>query len=77
LEFPEVVAEACKQLSPAAVCKYAYDLSDLANKYYESTPILSDKDKARRDARLVLVASVAETLKSGLHLLGITAPEKI
>lgn len=76
-EFPEAVRRSGETLMANALAKYLYELANAANKFYESTPILIDKDAARRNARLVLIDSAASVMKSGLGLLGIKAPEKI
>ncbi|MBI4085811.1 MAG: arginine--tRNA ligase [Candidatus Liptonbacteria bacterium] len=77
VEFPETVRKAAEDYAPNHLATYLYEFGALANRYYESTPILKDKDKARRNARLVLVSTASAVLKSGLGLLGIKAPEKI
>jgi arginyl-tRNA synthetase len=76
-EFPSVVAHARERYAPSGLVVYVYKLAALANKFYETTPILKDDNASRRAARLVLIAKVAEILKSGLELLGIVALEKI
>ncbi len=77
VEFPEVVRRSAEILFTNGIAKYLYELANLANKYYESTSILMDKNINRRNARLVLIESVASVMKTGLGLLGIKAPEKI
>ncbi len=76
-EFPEAVKSAAAACAPNAVAVYLYELANAINSYYESTPILKDEDKERREARLALVAVAAGVMKTGLGLLGISAPEKI
>ncbi len=76
-EFPDVVAHARERYAPSAVVAYVYKLASHANKFYETTPILKDENASRKQARLALVAVAARTIKSGLELLGIQAPEKI
>ncbi len=76
-EFPEAVRRSGETLMANTLAKYLYELANAANKFYESTPILIDKDAARRNARLVLVDSASAIMKTGLGLLGIKAPEKI
>ncbi len=76
-EFPEVVEKAAGLYATSTLATYLYKLAVAANKFYETTPILKDEDVKRRDARLMLVAVAARTLRSGLGLLGIEAPEKI
>ncbi len=77
IEFSDVVEESARMLLTNNLAKYLYELSNAANRYYESTPILNDNDKMRRNARLALVSAASAVLKSGLGLLGIKAPEKI
>jgi arginyl-tRNA synthetase len=76
-EFPSVVAHARERYAPSGLVVYVYKLASLANKFYETTPILKDENAPRQAARLMLVTKVAEVLKSGLDLLGIGALEKI
>jgi arginyl-tRNA synthetase len=86
-EFPDVVARAGTSLSASGLAAYVHKLAVAANKFYETTPILSakggsasggkDENAVRRDARLALVGVAARTLKAGLELLGIRTLEKI
>jgi len=76
-EFPETVRRSAENLTTNNIAKYLYELANLANKFYESTPIIIDKNIACRNARLVLIGSVTSVMKNGLGLLGIKAPEKI
>lgn len=82
-EFRDVVEKAGEAYSTSTLASYLYKLACLANKFYETTPILSsatdgkDEDGLHRTARLVLVETTARVLKTGLGLLGIQAPEKI
>jgi arginyl-tRNA synthetase len=76
-EFPDVVSRARELYAPSGLVVYVYKLASLANKFYEITPILKDENAERLRARLILVETAAQILKSGLELLGIAAPEKI
>jgi arginyl-tRNA synthetase len=75
-EFPEVVAEAARELSPHSVTFYLRSLAAEFHSYYNAERILVD-DEALRAARLALCAAVRQTLASGLSLLGVSAPEKM
>ncbi len=76
-EFPNVVAHARETFAPSALVTYLYKLAAAANRFYEATPIIKDEDPARRAARLMLVQVTANTIRSGLELLGIRTLEKI
>jgi len=75
-EFPEVVAEAARELSPHSVTFYLRSLAAEFHSYYNAERILVD-DEAPRTARLALCAAIRQTLASGLSLLGVSAPEKM
>ena len=77
LEFPEIVLRAGELYSTSTLATYLYKLAVAANKFYETTPILKDENVERRKARLALADMAANTLRVGLFLLGIEAPEKI
>jgi arginyl-tRNA synthetase len=75
-EFPEVVAEAARELSPHSVTFYLRSLAAEFHSYYNAERILVE-DEALRAARLALCAAVRQTLASGLSLIGVSAPEKM
>lgn len=73
-EFNEAVERATAELLPSYICTYLYELSQDFNRFYEHNRVLGDE---RETVRLGLVEGYAETLKSGLSLLGIPAPERM
>lgn len=73
-EYPEAVEKATKELMPHQVATYLYELSQVFNRFYEKSRVIDDP---REDLRLQLVNKYAEVLKSGLSLLGISAPDKM
>lgn len=87
LEFPDAVARCAEQNALNCVALYLYELSNDANRFYESVRVLDgeniersadDKSLAdKRNARLVLVETVVGVLKRGLGLLGIEVLERI
>jgi len=77
LEFPDIIQRAAENYAPSGLANYLRKLATIANKFYETTPILKDDDENRKAARLTLVETTARVLKEGLHLLGIKTLEKI
>ncbi len=77
MEFPDAIREATQRIAPNVVALYAYELANKANRFYEEVRILVDENEDRKQARLVLVDTVARILRQSLELLGITAPEKV
>ena len=75
-EFPDLVAEAARELSPHSITFYLRSLAAEFHSYYNAERILVD-DEALRMARLALCAAVRQTLASGLSLIGVSAPEKM
>lgn len=73
-EYTEVVDRAVQELMPHHICTYLYELAQVFNRFYEHNRVLEDP---RQDVRLKLVQSYADTLKNGLQLLNIPAPDRM
>ena len=72
VEYPEVIDKATAELMPHYICTYLYELAQVFNRFYEHNRVVGDPHEA---VRLRLVQEYAETLKKGLQLLGIHAPD--
>jgi arginyl-tRNA synthetase len=73
-ENTEVVDRSVAELMPHHICTYLYELAQTFNRFYEHNFVVGDP---RQAVRLQLVARYADTLKAGLTLLGITAPDRL
>lgn len=73
-EYTEAVDRAVADLMPHHICTYLYELAQEFNRFYESSRIIDDQREA---FRLTLVGAYAATLRRGLTLLNIPAPEKM
>ncbi len=73
-EFTEVVEESIEGLMPHHIATYLYGLAQVFNNFYEHNRVLDDP---RQDVRLKLVSAYADTLKRGLELLNIPAPDRM
>lgn len=73
-EYPEVVDRAVSELMPHHICNYLYELAQKFNSFYEHNRVLGDD---RERLRIHLVGAYADTLKNGLALLGINAPDRM
>jgi len=71
LQFPQAVTLADSQNNPAVVAGYIYNLCQQFNCLYNLHPILNSPN------RLTLTQKTSTTIKLGLSLLGIAAPEKM
>lgn len=73
-EYAEVVDKAVEELMPHHVTGYLYELAQNFNRFYEKNRVIGDP---REVIRLQLVQAYADTLKNGLGLLNIPAPNKM
>ncbi len=73
-DFPSLVAGAAAALEPHRVTGYLEGLARLAHAWYHKYRVLGEPQEA---ARLVLAAAVRQVLANGLHLLGISAPDRM
>ncbi len=75
--YPAKVAEAGAAYSPAVIANYAYDLAKEFNQYYHDVSILREENAELRDARLVLIDTIAGVLVRAMDILGIRLPERM
>ncbi|NML64688.1 arginine--tRNA ligase [Hymenobacter sp. RP-2-7] len=75
--YASVVADAARNYSPAVVAQYAYDVAKAYNRFYTEVSIFNEPDALRKAFRVALSARTADTLKTGLGLLGIEVPERM
>jgi len=76
-QYPEVLAEAAENFSPAVIANYVYDLAKEYNQFYHDHPILSEEKTNVSQFRLLLSKQVGEIINSGMKLLGINVPERM
>ncbi|MFE2943714.1 arginine--tRNA ligase [Streptomyces sp. NPDC059255] len=77
-QFGEVLAEVASSYEPHKLAAYLYQLSSLFTTFYDQCHVLSDENPAELvENRLFLCDITARTLKQGLSLLGIQAPERL
>lgn len=76
LRFPEAVEGAAKNYEPNRISDYLLKLSEKANLFYETTPVLKSENDLQK-ARLALIEATTLIIKNGLKLLGIDVLEKM
>lgn len=72
--FPSVIKDAAEKYEPSVVARFAVDVAQAFNKFYNSTRINVD-DKELKNARVMLTYLTKNTISESLNLLGIEAPE--
>ncbi len=75
-EFQEIVENAALELAPHMIANYLKELASDLHSYYNAEQFLV-ADEALKLARLALIGATQQVLKNGLHLLGVSAPEKM
>ena len=76
LAYPTAIDNTLDTYSPHKLCTYVYDLATDFTAFYEHCPVLK-ADEPVRSSRLALADLAARTLRHGLDLLGIDAPEQM
>lgn len=71
LYFPDIVADAAKNLAPSTLCSYLFQLAAAFNLFYQKHQIIGEPH------RLAITAATAQVLKNGLTLLGIPVVERM
>jgi arginyl-tRNA synthetase len=82
LRFPEVLQDAARNKAPHILAQYLLELAAAWSSFYNAktpdgrpaTPVLTAPE-GLRGVRLELVKALRQTLKQGLELLGLQAPE--
>jgi arginyl-tRNA synthetase len=82
LDFPDVVIRSADNAEPHQICHYLLELAAEFSRWYtlgngDASLRVLVEDGAIRRARLALVAAIQATLREGLSLLGIAAPDQM
>ncbi len=77
-EFPEVAEAAAREREPHRVTAYLHELATAVHGWYHHTrAVRAPEGEATEHARLLLARSARVVLANGLHLLGISAPDRM
>ncbi len=76
LAFGRALSEVEATLEPHKLCGYLYGLATSFSSFFEACPVLKAASEERA-SRLLLCELTARTLRTGLNLLGIEAPERM
>lgn len=76
-QYPQVIAEAGKEMSPGVLCNYVYELAKTYSAFYHDHPLLKETQIHQRSMRLMICEHTAQIIRSSFALLGIQVPEKM
>ncbi|VFP83071.1 arginine--tRNA ligase [Candidatus Erwinia haradaeae] len=77
LRFEETINKVADDGLPHIMCAYLYNLASVFSQFYETCPILEEKNQNKKTTYLKLVLLTAKTLKYGLDTLGIKTVERM
>ena len=76
-QFPAVIIQAAKELSPSVVANYTYSLAKTFNSFYAELSVTRAESEEKKNLRLHLAVMAANVIKSGMQLMGINVPERM
>jgi len=74
--YPETLESAAANLEPHRITSYLHDMASLLHSFYAKHRVLGE-DVNLTAARLYLLLAVRQTIRNGLAILGVSAPEKM
>jgi len=77
LQLSETIDVVAKEGTPNLLCNYLFELAGNFMTFYEACPILKADDESTKQSRLKLAQLTANTLKTGLNLLGIDVMKRM
>jgi arginyl-tRNA synthetase len=77
LELQEIIALAATQLAPHHLSFYAKELATAFHAFYRDCRVVDQEQPELTRARLMLVRAAQAVLARTLHLMGMTAPERM
>lgn len=76
-DFNQIVVHACENYRPSTIANHLFFTCKAYNRFYTEVSVMKAETEELKLARLSLLKAFADTLKTGLYLLGITPPEKM
>ena len=75
--FPDVLAQSAKELSPYLLANYLYTLVKSYNSFYQDHPVITEKEKDLRNFRIQMSKLVSVIIEKGMRILGIEMPKRM
>jgi arginyl-tRNA synthetase len=76
IQFNDVVEDSVRELEPHRLVFYLLEFAGEFHRYYNRHRVVSE-DKELSRARLLLLENVQKTIRRGLEILGVAAPDKM
>lgn len=75
-DFPQEISVAAHTMAPQRIARYLLDLAGLFHSFYNHQRVLNE-NRPLQDARLVLMETIRITIKNGLRIIGVSAPDQM
>ena len=75
--FPKVIMESSRELSPYLLANYLYSLVKSYNAFYQDYPIISEENISNKNFRIELSRLTLKIIESGMKLLGVNMPDRM
>ncbi|MBN9351460.1 MAG: arginine--tRNA ligase [Chitinophagaceae bacterium] len=75
--FESAVSESGSEMNPSIIANFVYGTAKQFNSFYTEHSVIQAENQAKKNLRLALSIMTANTLCSGLKLLGIQVPERM
>jgi arginyl-tRNA synthetase len=76
-KYSIVLADSCKEMNPAKIIDYSYEVAKTYNKFYNDCSILAAENESAKNFRLQLTEQTGNTIKQCFSIVGIDVPERM
>jgi arginyl-tRNA synthetase len=76
-KYPIVLADSCREMNPAKLIDYAYEIAKTYNKFYNDCSILAAEKEEEKSFRLLLTEQTGNIIKQSFAIVGIDVPERM
>ncbi|MEO6683634.1 MAG: arginine--tRNA ligase [Ginsengibacter sp.] len=76
-KYKNALADSAKELNPALIATYVYQLAKLYNSFYSEHSVANAESESKKILRVRLSVMTANIIKSALSLLGIQVPDRM
>jgi len=76
-KYEIILEESCKEMNPAKLIDYTYEVAKTYNKFYNECPILAAEKEEQKNFRILLTEQTGNTIKKCFEIVGIEVPERM
>jgi arginyl-tRNA synthetase len=76
-QYPVILEQACNEKNPSVIANYIFNLAKAFNSFYAEHSIANAETEIKKQLRLQIAGMTANTIQSGMQLMGIRVPERM